>query len=136
MNSAFSKQLSSKKIIWGTALFLLLIGAAFVLYRYYPTAQKFFPKCPLYESTGLYCFGCGNTRALYYLLHGDFAGVFRSNIFFLPTLLYMILLVCPLKFITRAKLLYLFLILVVVFSVLRNLPWYPFTLLAPSPLAM
>lgn len=27
--------------------------------------------CPMYKQYGLYCFGCGGTRAVYALLHGD-----------------------------------------------------------------
>ena len=110
-------------------------AAAFILYRYYPVAQKYFPKCPSYELLGIYCSGCGNTRAVYYLLHGDFAGVFRSNLFFLPTILFAVLLFFRFKFISRLNLLYLFLLLALNFTVLRNLPWYPFTLLAPAPLS-
>ena len=31
----------------------------------------FFPACPLFTLTGLYCPGCGSQRAVSSLLHGD-----------------------------------------------------------------
>ena len=38
--------------------------------------------CPLYVSTGLYCPGCGLTRAAYALLHGQVGRAFGYNLFF------------------------------------------------------
>lgn len=35
--------------------------------------------CPLYAATGLYCPGCGCTRAVYDLSHGDVLGAFSMN---------------------------------------------------------
>jgi len=37
------------------------------------------PECPLHRLTGLYCAGCGGTRAIHALLHGDVAACFRLN---------------------------------------------------------
>ena len=38
-----------------------------------------FPPCPLYAATGLYCPGCGSTRAVHHLLHGHLAAAFGYN---------------------------------------------------------
>ena len=38
--------------------------------------------CPMYVSTGLYCPGCGLTRAAYALLHGQIGRAFGYNLFF------------------------------------------------------
>ncbi len=35
--------------------------------------------CPLYAATGLYCPGCGGTRAVYDLAHGDVASAMSMN---------------------------------------------------------
>jgi hypothetical protein len=35
--------------------------------------------CPLFAATGLYCPGCGGTRAVYDLAHGDVAGAMTMN---------------------------------------------------------
>lgn len=38
-------------------------------------------RCPFHAVTGWYCPGCGGTRALFDLLHGDIAGAWRDNAF-------------------------------------------------------
>ena|SRR5258708_6839940 len=53
--------------------------AAAILYRFDPATVHFYPRCAFHELTGLQCPGCGTTRALHHLLHGDFAGAFRLN---------------------------------------------------------
>ena len=35
--------------------------------------------CPLFAMTGVYCPGCGGTRAVYDLAHGDIAGALSMN---------------------------------------------------------
>ncbi len=40
------------------------------------------PACPLYATTGLWCPGCGMTRATHALLRGDIAAAFGFNLFF------------------------------------------------------
>ena len=57
----------------------LAIGGAAILYRFDPATVHFFPRCVFHELTGLQCPGCGTTRALHHLLHGDIAGAFRLN---------------------------------------------------------
>lgn len=44
-----------------------------------PRGQIFFPRCWLHENTGLLCPGCGSTRALHALLHGDVASAWKLN---------------------------------------------------------
>jgi hypothetical protein len=58
---------------------LVAIGGAAILYRFDPATVHFFPRCVFHELTGLQCPGCGTTRALHHLLHGDIAGAFRLN---------------------------------------------------------
>jgi hypothetical protein len=49
----------------------LAVIAAAILYRFDPTTAGFFPSCPFHAATGLLCPGCGTTRALHHLLHGE-----------------------------------------------------------------
>ncbi len=44
-----------------------------------PLRTTVFPPCPLHAATGLWCPGCGATRASYLLLHGDVAGALHFN---------------------------------------------------------
>jgi hypothetical protein len=52
--------------------------SAWVLIRN-PLENTVFPPCPLHAVTGLWCPGCGATRASYLLLHGDVAGALHFN---------------------------------------------------------
>lgn len=56
----------------------LLAGAA-LLYRYPPEANTFYPRCPVFRLTHLYCPGCGATRALAALVHGGLVEAFHYN---------------------------------------------------------
>jgi len=63
-------------------------GVALGVYTYVrnPSTQRGFIPCPLHSMTGLWCPGCGMTRGLHKLLHGDVVGMLGMNIF-LPFLL-------------------------------------------------
>ena len=52
-----------------------------MLYTFPPGAYRFYPPCIFYAVTGLLCPGCGTTRALHQLLHGNVAEAFRLNPF-------------------------------------------------------
>jgi len=57
----------------------LLTGlSALVLVRS-PLENTIFPPCPLHAATGLWCPGCGATRASYLLLRGDVLGALHFN---------------------------------------------------------
>lgn len=57
----------------------LIALAAVVLYRFPPTAYSFYPLCPVHEYLHLECPGCGTTRALAALLHGNLAEAIHLN---------------------------------------------------------
>jgi len=119
--------------IWGFAgIFAVLICGAIVLYRYYPEWRRYFPPCPFYKLLHLYCPGCGSTRATYCLLHGDLAGIFRYNLFYLPSLVFAVLLFFLPERAGKPVIVRTYIVLLVLFWILRNLPWHPFTLLAPA----
>lgn len=95
------------------------------------------PPCPFHEITGLYCPGCGTTRALHALLHGSVQLALSMNpmaVFAVPAI--------PLMlwnnwrpghaWMARIADARIWLVLVVTFAVLRNLPWEPFVRLAPG----
>ena len=116
-------------------------GSAAVWY-FDPTTAGFFPVCPLYSMTGLACPGCGLTRGFHALFHGDLLTALDYNalipLFFL---IFGFLFVSMVMIAVRGrglvklthspKLLFGFFVLLVVFGVLRNLPFYPFTFLYP-----
>jgi hypothetical protein len=67
------------RIIISIAAGVLAVGAAAILYRFDPATVHLYPRCAFHSLTGLQCPGCGTTRALHHLLHGDVAGAFRLN---------------------------------------------------------
>ncbi|MGC2237568.1 MAG: DUF2752 domain-containing protein [Pyrinomonadaceae bacterium] len=118
-------------------------AAVFLVAYFNPVTAGFFPVCPLYSMTGLHCPGCGLTRGFHALFHGDILSALHFNAFvpvyfllfaYLGISLFLIAARgrgLPLK-ITRPSLAYGFLALLLVFGVVRNLPYYPFTFLAPQ----
>jgi len=130
---------SSTFFIIITAVPILVLLYSFV----YPLYNQYFPKCFFYLLTGLHCPGCGSQRAIVSLLHGNFSDAFHNNLLAvaaLPLLIYSFIALCVNVFTkktVRQKIFYnplfvkVLLTIVIVFSVLRNIPSYPFNLLAP-----
>jgi hypothetical protein len=76
-----------------TALLIWLsiaLGATY-LFIFEPGRTGFFPACPFRTLTGFTCPGCGSTRGLHRLLHGDIVSALEFNplmVLSLPFLLY------------------------------------------------
>ena len=116
-------------------------GSAFVWY-FNPSNVGFFPVCPLYSMTGLACPGCGLTRGFHALFHGDVLTALDYNAM-LPAYaaFFGYLFISLLLFSWRGRGLSMkifklkwawgFIGLAVVFTVLRNLPYYPFSVFYP-----
>jgi hypothetical protein len=60
-------------------LAMTMAGILAMVYFFNPSKSGFYPVCQFHRLTGLNCPGCGATRALYALLHGDFATALRDN---------------------------------------------------------
>jgi hypothetical protein len=116
--------------------------AGVVLYRFEPGKYFFYPVCPFYKLTGLYCPGCGSLRAVHSLTHGNFLTAFGFNpLLFLwsPVLLWMLSqqIAAELRGRTASTALthpiwgWLALGVIVAFTVLRNLPFAPFAWMSP-----
>lgn len=131
-----------KKVL-NAILLLLIIGVAVLFYVLDPNQYVLFPKCAFHSLTGAYCPGCGSQRALHSLLHLDFAGVVSYNFLFLPAALLLLYHYSHpfLNNIFNWKLPNIFymkytpiviLAVVILFWILRNLPVYPFSALAPE----
>lgn len=121
---------------------LLFVGMIIAILYFYFNHSTFFLKCPLYSTTGVYCPGCGSQRAFHDLLHFDFMGVVKQNILFLFGILltaYYFIIIAINKlfdknvksFLSHKKAPIIILVFLIIFWVLRNIPVYPFTLLAP-----
>lgn len=76
----------SALFIWAS-----IAAASAYLLIFEPGKTGFFPACPFRMITGFTCPGCGSTRGLHRLLHGDLVGAFEFNplmVLSLPFLLY------------------------------------------------
>gem|GEM_PF-890153 len=109
---------------------LILFAGGIFFYFCDPAKCGRLPHCPLHEWTGLYCTGCGGTRALHSLLHGDLAGCFHLNALLLPGMLLAGLLLWKPRLARKPVLWTGIAIVIVLFAVLRNLPAFRF--LAPD----
>jgi hypothetical protein len=117
-------------------------AAAFAVGYFNPATAGFFPVCPLYKLTGWACPGCGLTRGFHAFLHGDVLGALDYNLLS-PVILFFFAFLFVSLFLTFARgrglnfnffgprLIFGFFIFALAFGVLRNLPFYPFTVLFP-----
>ena len=112
---------------------LLLAAALAAVYAMEPgnTVQRFMPKCPFHQMTGMHCPGCGGTRAVHALLHGHPLKALRYNAILLPGAVCAGLVWKYPKLQTNKLFAYTVATVFILFFILRNIPCYPFSLLAP-----
>jgi Protein of unknown function (DUF2752) len=135
------KSSTIERILAATGILAVAAGSAVVWY-FNPSNVNFLPVCPLYSMTGLACPGCGLTRGFHALFHGDVLTALDFNallplfgLIFGYLFLGMFLVAVrghglSIKYF-RPGLLYGFLVILIGFAVLRNLPIYPFSVLYP-----
>ncbi len=115
--------------------FLALTGASLavvVLFVFNPGTTGLFPPCPFHWATGLYCPGCGSLRSIHQLLHGNITAAFRLNPLLLVALPAILLLLSKPAWRYHPWLPKALLALLLVYGVARNVPFAPFTWLAPG----
>ena len=134
--------MSARRILILFGIPLIVIGGGTALFFLNPNDNSFFPKCSLYVATGYTCPGCGSTRALYHLTHGNVLEAFRLNPGLITLLLlsvtdytrYAIAFKRAKRFQTlfcNTKLIFTLLGGMLIYGIVRNLPWAPFAGLAP-----
>lgn len=117
-------------------------AASAVLFLFNPVTSGFYPPCLIYFLTGTYCPGCGTARALHQLLHGNLFKALDFNpllVISLPFMAYGLASYVltglgfrgfPRIFTTRSWTWAIYSI-IIAYAVVRNIPAYPFTILAP-----
>lgn len=107
-----------------------------------PHAAGNYPSCPSIALFGVHCPGCGSMRAMHEFAHGDIAGVLSRNIL-VPLGLVLLAWAWVAWFDRRlgharvpalrppVRVQYASIVVLLAFAVLRNLPYSPFSGLAP-----
>ena len=134
-----------RKYLGYILLIALPVIIGYIYYAFYLDSGSIWSKqCSFHQLTGLQCPGCGGQRAFYMLLHGHPIQALRYNallIIGLPFFIYIYFLLFQVYIIKDKKYLkyfnfpsmagYVFLGILIVFFILRNIPSWPFTLLSP-----
>ena len=135
---------SVRERLFASAIVGTALAALSYLWLFNPAqpSTNYYPSCPFFSLTGLHCPGCGTLRGLHQLTHGHLLTAMDYNVLMvmmLPFLAYSFTsygLVAlrgrglPKPFIPPVFIKALFFV-VVAFWILRNIPVYPFTVLAP-----
>jgi Protein of unknown function (DUF2752) len=115
-------------------------GCAVLLYLVNPHRHQVFFPCPLHATTGLYCPACGGLRMVHDVLHGDFVLALHDNALALAAVAaglaaWLYWTVCLLRGrpaqVRPSWLSPAIILALVVWTVVRNLPWSPFAVLRP-----
>jgi hypothetical protein len=130
----------------GSGLFLpaaiaaLLAAGGAILFLFNPAQSGFYPFCLFYKTTGLLCPGCGGLRATHQLLHGHLFEALHLNALFvlaIPLGVLWAFRIWNLKrrdpsahVIIKPAWLWIACAVLIVFAIVRNLPFAPFTWLA------
>jgi hypothetical protein len=133
---------STTQRLLAAAGFIAGASAAFAVAWFDPVTTGFFPQCPLYQMTGFACPGCGLTRGFHALFHGDVLTALDYNALLPFYALFFAYLAASMFAVAvrghgftfkpfQPKIVYGFLVVSIVFAVVRNLPFYPFSVLYP-----
>jgi hypothetical protein len=121
----------------------VVLGAVvFGLWRFDPREVRLW-VCTFHAATGLYCPGCGATRATHELLHGRVVSALHYNAFWVAALPLVVFVAIGdgLRWargralrcyaLASPRLLIALVVVSLLFGILRNIPAYPWTLLVP-----
>ncbi len=142
MELLLAAMLRKTKLIITLSIVIMLLGVLSLYFFWSPSEYDFFPKCPFYFLSGIYCAGCGSQRAIHQIINGQVINGIRHN--YLLLLVFGVLTYKATLFVlnqvynkTYFDILHkpittkIILALVLLFWVLRNIRVFPFTELAP-----
>ena len=114
-------------------LIFLIFAVGWIFYQFPPQHYSFYPTCIFKNITGLSCPGCGSQRAFHELLHFNLKNAFYYNPIFIILLPYGVILILfrftslqknfpkIYQILTARSLLFLILIVILLFGILRNI---------------
>ena len=145
-SSTGKQQGRTVRLILVAFLALAAVAGLYLIAVTPPTPESIYPKCMFHKVTGLHCPGCGMGRATHFLLNGRPLTAIQYNAF--------VILVLPVVVVAairslfgwalraptrdhrpiRAFWIWLLFAALLLFAIARNLPFEPFTRLAPQEL--
>lgn len=137
----FSMSSASTRLLAAAGAATMAVGGFAVAY-FDPSKSAFFPVCPLLRFTGFACPGCGLTRGFHALFHGDIVPALDFNLL-VPVWavvfgwIFVSLILLAIRgrglptWPPKPGVLISFLVVLLTFGVLRNIPAWPFTILFP-----
>ncbi|PCE64889.1 hypothetical protein B7P33_06920 [Sediminicola luteus] len=134
--------MTNKKLISYLIGVLLIIVVPLYFYADPADFDGWFPKCPVYQATGIYCAGCGSQRAIHDLLHFRIVDSISHNVLIIPAFLIILYHYYQKfqekrngspkpNFLYHPKAPMIIFVIIMVFMILRNIPTAPFTYLNP-----
>lgn len=132
----------SQKTFIGLGLIAAGLLAFVVLFAFDPARSPIYPVCLFHKFTGLHCPGCGSLRALHQLTHGNFAAAFHHNALLVSALPLLALGLVRqqsgrraarsgARSLARPATAWLIAAIVILFTVLRNVPAPAFAWMSP-----
>lgn len=137
----FTLSSAAERSIAASGVAAIAAGSGAIAY-FDPSVANFLPVCPLYTLTGFACPGCGLTRGFHALFHGDILTALDFNalipvwvVIFGYLWISLMLLAVRGKGLpmwpARPAFLWIFMVVLLLFGVVRNIPAWPFTILFP-----
>lgn len=121
---------------------LILLGAGYVFFHNHaPGQSQWLPSCWFHDLTGLFCPGCGVTRATHAVFNGQWGRAVSMNLLAVLAAPSFVLIWLDkgglissrfssvVSFVSDARF---WAVVVLTFMFARNLPWAPFSWLAPG----
>jgi hypothetical protein len=109
-----------------------VLSAVWVLYVLEPEASRLYPSCPSKLILGLDCPGCGTLRALHNLLNANFLLALSYNPLMVVSIPVLIHTLFRPKWVQAPAAPWIVLAVLAAYTALRNIPIFPFSLLAPG----
>ena len=79
-----NKSISSSQIFYARLILFfstIFLSISTLFLKYLPIGRyDIYPQCPIYNSTELYCSGCGITRASASIINGDILSLLQNNL--------------------------------------------------------
>ncbi len=97
-----------------------------------PSEASYLPSCLFKSATGLNCPGCGSTRALYHLFHGELFSAFAMNPLLIIALPFIGWMLFNPPWTRKSWVPWTIMTLFLSYGILRNIPFQPFHQLAPG----